>query len=133
MTQYLSDNKTIVPSQGMGVQLSKFFSTNNGVPIMSDLVTTVAYADVPGFPDGSAVDHVLVTLTEAGGAVLSQSVAPGTASVSFLAVGPGTYTASVQAFPATGAGYGSAVVSNPITVAAPVTVTLSLPSTAALA
>jgi hypothetical protein len=102
---------------------------------MTQITGSVVYADVPGYPEGSVVDHILVTLTASGNAANSQSasVAPGTASVSFDNVQPDTYTASVQAFPATGAGYGTAVASNSIMVAAPVTVTLSLPASLVIA
>jgi hypothetical protein len=96
---------------------------------MSDVTGSVSYSDVPGFPEGSVVDHVLVTLTGTDPAnTQSQTVAPGTTSVTFASVAPDTYTVSAQAFPATGAGYGVAAVSNSVVVSAPVTVTLSIPS-----
>jgi len=88
---------------------------------------TVSYSDVAGFPAGSVVDHVVVTATEAAGASLTQSVAPGTASVTFDLT-PGTWDISAQGFPAVGAGFGKPAVLSGFVVAVPVTVTLSLPS-----
>lgn len=138
LTQYAADGKTIVPVKGTGDAVLSFFTSlpasNGGTPTMATLTSAISYADTPGFPAGSSVDHVLVNLVDAGSGtvVASQSVAPGTGSVSFANIAPGTYTANAQAFPASGAGYGSAVVSAPFTVAAPVTVTLSLPSAVTL-
>ena len=96
---------------------------------MDEVVATLVYSDVTGFPTGSVVDHILVTLTGTNSVNnQSQSVAPSTATVTFSTVAADTYTVSAQAFPATGAGYGTAVVSAPVTSTGPVTITLSLPA-----
>jgi hypothetical protein len=88
----------------------------------------LVYADVPGFPVGDSVDHVLVSLT--GPSTDTQQVAPGTAQVVFSGTyQAGSYTVTAQAFAPTGAALGSAAVSAPFTLTgAPTTITLSLPS-----
>jgi hypothetical protein len=89
----------------------------------------VNYAPVPGFPAGSAVDHILVTATASNPAnsPAPQSVAPDTSEVTFANLAPDTYVFTAQAMPATGAGFGSPVASAPLTIVAPATVSLSLP------
>lgn len=80
-------------------------------------------------PAGSVVDHVTVTATAANPANSppNQSVPPGTTSVTFANLTPDTYTFSVQAFPASGPGFGSAV-STTIVVTG-TTVVLQIPGT----
>jgi len=94
-------------------------------------VAAIAYADSPAtYPPGSVVDHIAVTATgSAPGNTtpVSQSVAPGTASVTFASLTPDTYTITAQAFPASGAGYGTPV-SASITITAVSDISLSLPS-----
>ena len=96
------------------------------------VIGTIAYADVPGFPEGSVVDHVLVSIINSTGGVAQQSVAPSTASVTFDGVAAGDYTYSIQAFPVSGAGFGTPVTGS-FTVAAPATITLALPASATFA
>ena len=93
-------------------------------------IGAITYADVAGFPAGSVVDHIAVTLTDAGGVVTGQNVPPGTATVTFTNVAAGTYTTSVAAKSASGATFGTAVTGT-FTVDAPATVNLSLPNGAA--
>jgi hypothetical protein len=95
-------------------------TTQNGVLAIS-YVSFVA-------PAGSVVDHILVT---AKAAVVSsppsQSVPPGTTTVTFSNLTPDTYTFTAQAFPASGAGYGTAV--STTLVVTGTTVTLQVPGT----
>ena len=91
---------------------------------MASAVLAITYAEVPGFPAGSVVDHIVATVT--GAASSSQSVAPGTSSVSF-SLAAGSYTFSVQAADASGAFFGSPVTGS-FTITAPATVSLSLPA-----
>lgn len=96
---------------------------------MSNALVSIAYGDVPGFPVGSAVDHVAVTCiaVDPANSGLEQDVAPGTVDVTFANLNPDTYTFTAQAFSSAGVAYGTAV-STSLTIAVPVTVTLSLPS-----
>lgn len=90
-------------------------------------VLTVAYTSFTA-PAGSVVDHISVTCVGATtGAQTPQQVAPGTASVTFSNLAPDTYTFTAQAFPATGAGYGSPVSTTLVVVST--TVTLQIPGT----
>ena|SRR6266704_1113269 len=89
----------------------------------------VVYADVPGFPVGTSVSAVKVTITDTSGNATSQSVAPGTNSVSFENVAAGDYLMSVQALDQNGVGLGTAVTGS-FNVPAPSTITLSLPQSA---
>lgn len=91
---------------------------------MSTTTINVSYADVGGFPAGSAVDHITVSIS----ATQSQDVPAATASVSFADVAPGDYTATASAKDATGAVLGTPATAS-FTVVAPATVTLSLPAT----
>jgi hypothetical protein len=99
---------------------------------MANEVGAITYADVPGFPAGTVVDHILVTATDAAippvNPMLTQSVPEGTATVTFTGIAFGAYTFSVQAETAAGQPLGTAVTGK-FTVVAPV-VTLSLPATA---
>jgi hypothetical protein len=97
-----------------------------------NLVLAVLYSPVPGFPPGSAVAAVTATVTgtAAGNTTpISQSAPPDEASFVFALTVADTYTYSVQAVdgatpPNT---YGTAVTGT-FAITAPVTVTLSLPS-----
>ena len=95
---------------------------------MSTAAITIAYAEVPGFPPGSAVDHILITLTDAAGTALSSSAPPGAGSATFENLAAGDYTVRAQAMAADNSALGVAA-SATFNVPAPATVTLSLPST----
>jgi len=99
---------------------------------MSNAVLTLTYADsTPSFPEGTVIDHIVVGITDTSASPPVSSttnVAPGTTSpITFLNVAPGTYTASAQAVDASGAALGGAATTT-FTVAAPTTVSLSLPA-----
>lgn len=90
----------------------------------------ISYTDVPGFPAGSIVDHIVVTVTgTAAGNTLPnmQAVPPGTASVTFDLIAD-DYTVSAQGFAADGTGFGKPV-STTFTITAAATISLSLPAT----
>lgn len=91
-------------------------------------VLSIAYVSFTA-PAGSVVDHVTISATAANPANSppNQSVPPGTASVTFSNLTPDTYTFSVQAFPASGPGFGSAV--SATLVVTGTTVTLQIPGT----
>lgn len=93
-----------------------------------DLNLAVVYADVTGFPAGSAVANIVATITGSDGVAHSQTVPAGTASVTFPAVAADTYAVSVAGVDASGATLGTPATGS-ITITAPATVTLSLPST----
>lgn len=98
---------------------------------MSTVVGSITYADVPGFPAGTAVDHVVVSVTDTSVSpttTVSQNIAAGVTSVSFdLDAGSYSYTVA-------GVDAGGVVLGTPVTgsfsVTAPATVTLNLPSAA---
>ena len=99
---------------------------------MTNEVLTIAYADSsPTFPAGSAVASIVVSITDTSASPpvsVSQTVAPGTASITFPNVAVGDYTASAQAVDASGAALGSPATTT-FTVSAPATISLSLPVT----
>jgi hypothetical protein len=103
-------------------------STPNPVSTTQNALVGIAYGDLTAAA-GSVVDHVLVTATASNPAnsPASQSVAPGTATVTFASLNPDTYTITAQAFPASGAGFGTPV-STTIAITAVATVTLSVPT-----
>lgn len=88
----------------------------------------ITYADVPGFPEGTVLDHISVSVTDAAGTSLTQTVAPGTGEVDFPDLQAGNYAVVVVGNDASGAALGTPVqagfIINGIT-----TVTISLPST----
>lgn len=90
-------------------------------------VISVSYAPVDGFPIGSAVDHIAITVTDPAAVATVINVPPDTASATFDATVVGTYNVTAQAIAADGSGFGTAV-STTFVVAAPASVTLSLPS-----
>lgn len=96
---------------------------------MTDAVASISYSDVPGFPAGTSVGSIEVTVTPSGGTPILQSVAPGTTSVTFTGLADGNYTADAQAVGADDSLLGSPV-STTFTIASGGggTVTLSLPS-----
>lgn len=87
----------------------------------------ISYAPVPGFPVGSAVSAIQVNVTDPTGAVTPLLATPDQASVAFDATVIGDYSVAVQAVDANGVVLGAAV-SASFSVAAPATVTLSIPS-----
>jgi hypothetical protein len=91
----------------------------------------ISYAPVPGFPAGSAVAGIQVTVTGSlpGSVPIVQTVAPFTLNVDFPLTVADTYTYSVQAVDAATPPdtFGDAVTGS-FTITAPVTVTLTLPS-----
>lgn len=99
------------------------------MPTSQDCDVAVTYAPVSGFPAGSVVDHItfVATGTNPANNPPPQSVPPNTASVVFKNLTPDTYTIVAQGFPASGAGWGTAV-STTITITSTATVSLQLPS-----
>jgi hypothetical protein len=90
-------------------------------------IIAVSYAPVDGFPAGSAVDHIAITVTDPSAVATVINVAPDTASAPFDATIVGNYNVTAQAVAADGSVFGTPV-SATFVVVAPVTVTLSLPS-----
>jgi hypothetical protein len=90
-------------------------------------LASISYAPVEGFPVGSVVDHIVVTITGANTPAQTQNVAPGTGVVDFANVPADSYGFSVAAVDAAGNTFGTAVTGT-FTITAPQTVTLSLPS-----
>jgi hypothetical protein len=109
------------------------FSQNDlkasNVSTTQNAVASITYASVAGFPLGSVVDHIAVTITgsKSGNTTpVVSNVAPGTATVTFTNLIPDTYGIVVQGMPATGPGFGSPVNAS-ITITA-TTMSLTLPS-----
>ena|SRR6185437_5157864 len=99
------------------------------VSTTQNAVAAITYATVAGFPLGSVVDHISVTVTgtKSGNTTpVVQNVAVGTASVTFANLAPDTYGITVQAMPVSGAGFGQPAVSSFSITAT--TVSLVLPS-----
>jgi hypothetical protein len=96
---------------------------------MTDVTLAIVYTDVPGFPAGSVVDHIVATVTgTANTTPVTQNAPPGTASIVFPSLPADTYTFSVGGTDAAGTVFGTAVTGS-FTITEPTTVTLSLPST----
>ena len=98
---------------------------------MSNEVLSIVYADVPGFAAGTVVSNVVVSIADTSvtpATTLTQTVAPGTAAVTFPNLDAGSYTFSVAGVDAAGTVLGTAVTGT-FVVAAPATISLSLPST----
>lgn len=99
---------------------------------MSTAVLTISYQlSAPTFPAGTVVDHLVVSITGVTNPTVAQKVAAAAPSVTFDNVQPDNYTYSVQAVDATGASLGTAVTGS-FNVAAPATISLSLPSAVAV-
>ena len=98
--------------------------------VTQNIVVTIVYGDVSGFPPGTVVDSVVVSAIAAvpTNTPVSQSVPQGTASVTFSSLNPDTYTVSAQAVAANGVPIGPAA-SAVVTVTSAASVTVSLPST----
>lgn len=94
---------------------------------MSTKNFSISYADVPGFAAGTSVASISVSVTDPNGIQSVTSVAPGSASSTYEATVVGTYAVSVQGVDQNANLLGSAVTAS-FDVAAPATVTLSLPS-----
>ena len=94
---------------------------------MTQAILAVSYADVPGFPAGSAVANVVASIS--GASSVSQTVPPGTAAVTFADLPAGDYSYSVSAVDASGAVLGTPVTGTFTVAVVDTTVTLSLPST----
>jgi hypothetical protein len=97
-----------------------------------NLALAISYAPIDGFPAGSAVAAIQVTVTgtTVGNTTpIVQSVAPGTSTISFPLTVADTYTYSVSAVDAATPpdDFGTAVTGS-FVITAPVTVTLTLPS-----
>lgn len=96
-------------------------------------VASIVYSDVPGFPPGSAVAAINVVVTPDGGpANPAVQAPPGSTSVDLGVLAVGGYSFSVFATDAN-----SAILGTPVTgtfsVAAPSTISLSLPSSVSMA
>lgn len=99
---------------------------------MSTVVGSITYADVPGFPAGASVDHVVVSITDTSVSpttTVSQNIAPGTASVTFANLDTGSYSYTIAGVDGSGVVLGSPVTGS-FSVTAPATITLNLPSAA---
>jgi hypothetical protein len=105
----------------------EFPQATQGMKVMSTAVLTGSYVNVPGFPAGSVVANVVASITGAATPIVSQTVPPGTAMITFSSVPPDTYTFSVAGVDASNNVFGTASTGT-FTVSAPTTVTLSLPS-----
>jgi hypothetical protein len=94
---------------------------------MNNVEFLIDYADVAGFPVGSAVHAINIALTDSTGKVAaSTSVAPDSTDVTLQNVPDGTYSYSIGAVDAGGVALGTALTG---TVTAPTpTVSLLLPS-----
>jgi hypothetical protein len=90
-------------------------------------IANISYAVVDGFPAGSAVDHVAITVKDPNGVKTVTPVPSDTPSFQFDAPIVGTYTASAQGVALDGSFLGAAV-SVDFVVSTPATVSLSLPS-----
>lgn len=93
---------------------------------MTDEVASIQYAKTT-FPEGTGpVDHVSIVLTDASGNITKKDVSPDTPSADLGDLPDGTYGYSVQAFDASGAGIGQAIVGQ-ANLSGPKSVELSLP------
>ena len=93
---------------------------------------SILYADVAGFAAGTVVGGIVASITDTSvtpPTAVTQTVAAGTASVSFPNVAAGSYSFSVQAVDGSTppVPLGSAVTGT-FTITAPATISLSLPS-----
>lgn len=94
---------------------------------MSDVTFAIAFADVSGFPAGSVVSHVDLTVLAPDGASTVRSLRPDETSVTLAFDVVGDYSATVQAIDASGALLGNPALAA-FSISAPATVTLSLPA-----
>lgn len=90
-------------------------------------ILAVLYSLVPGFPAGSVVASISASITGAATPIVTQSVPPDTAAITFANVPADSYTFSVAAVDASGNVFGTPVTGT-FVIAAPTTVSLSLPS-----
>ena len=96
-------------------------------------IITLGFSDVPGFPEGSAVDHIRLEVVGLVTAATSQAVPVGTTSVDYTFPAADTYTVTVSGVSAAGVVYGTAVSTVFVVAPVTVTVTLSLPSSVTVA
>jgi hypothetical protein len=88
----------------------------------------ISYASLPGFPAGSVVDHIRVTVTGSATPAQSQNVSPGTTQVVFDPLAADSYSYAVDTVDPSGAVLSSRGGSFTVgTAAPPSTVTLSVP------
>lgn len=87
----------------------------------------ITYADVPGFPAGTAVAKIAVSVQKPDGSFDFIDATPEQAEVEYSAATAGIYNVTVQALDSTGNALGTNVLAT-FTVAAPTTVTLRLPA-----
>lgn len=102
---------------------------------MTKVVTGSFTTAAQDMPVGTVPAAYVLTLTEAGGAVLTGHAALGESSVSIADVPAGTYTGSLQLVDAAGAPLGAAVAAaEPLVVApdAPTTVSVQVPASLSL-
>jgi hypothetical protein len=102
---------------------------------MSNAVFSITYAKVDGFPAGTVVDHIAVSITDVSttpSTTVTQNLPPDSGSATFVNVAAGDYTFSVSGQDATNTVLGTAVAGK-FSITAPATVTLSLPATASAA
>lgn len=85
----------------------------------------ITYGPVGGFPLGTVLDHLRMTITGVSTPAQSQSVPPNTSPIVFASVPADTYTYLLESIDSTGAVL--ATRGGSFTVAAPATVTLQLP------
>lgn len=97
---------------------------------MSNALLTIAYAQVPGFPAGTVVDHTEVTLT--GPTTVSQAVPPGITTATFTGLAPGVYIFNVFGVDASGKTLGTPVTGTFTVAAATISVSLPISVTASL-
>lgn len=104
---------------------------------MTDAVAT-ALLSAQSFPAGTVAGPLLFELVGADGTVISSQTVAATDSdthgtASFASVAPGTYTVRVTRQDGSGVGLGSAISSDPFTIAAPTTVTVTVPGSVSVA
>lgn len=88
----------------------------------------IVYALVPGFPAGTVLNHIRVTITGASTAAQSQTVPPGNSPVVFPSLPADTYTYAVDSIDGNSNVLASKTGSF-VVAGAPATISLGLPST----
>jgi hypothetical protein len=96
-----------------------------------NITATATFAEALGFPAGSSVSAYRFTVNT-GGTGTHQDVAPGADVATFALTAPGDYVGTTQALDATGTPFGPIITSNTLTIAAPATISLSMPATMVL-
>lgn len=99
-----------------------------------NIEATIEYgAPTPGFPAGSVIAGILVTLAGTLGSSQNQTLAPTATGCAFTVSVADTYTATAVAVSAAGDTFGIAVSSTPLVVTGAATISLTLPSAISLA